>query len=116
LVSIIDLFVTAWFVLDLYLYNQILTQNENSFLWTACFVLMAVLFVVYAVMHFYIYPILVTFNVNLKQLYKNSFLLAMRSFLPGLFVIALNLLVMFLLVTIVPNPLYLIIILAITSF
>lgn len=116
LVSIIDLFVTAFFVLDIYLYNQILLMNKNSFLWTACFVLMVVLFLVYAVMHLYIYPILVTFNVTLRQLYKNSFLLAMRSFFPGLLVLGLNLLLMFLLVSFVTNPMYLIIILAVIVF
>lgn len=116
LVSLIDLFVTAFFVLDLYLYNQILASNQGSFFWTACIVLMAVLFLVYAVMHFYIYPILVTFNVNLRQLYKNSFLLAMRSFFPALLIIGINFLVMFLLVTFINNPLYLLIILAVIVF
>lgn len=116
LVSLIDLFVTAFFVLDLYLYNQILANNEGSFFWTACMVLMSVLFLVYAVMHFYIYPILVTFNVTLRQLYKNSFLLAMRSFFPGLLVIAINFLIMFLLVTFISNPLYLLIIMAVIVF
>ena len=116
LVGLIDLFVTAFFVLDLYLYNNLVLTNENSFLWTACFVIMVVLFLVYAVMHLYIYPILVTFNVTLRQLYKNSFLLAMRSFFPGLLILALNLGIMFLLVTFVTNPMYLIIFLAAIVF
>ena len=116
LVSTIDLFVTAFFVLDIFLYKQILEANSNSFLWTACLVLMVVLFVVYAMMHLYIYPILVTFNVNLRQLYKNSFLLAMKSFLPGLCIMGLNLLIMFLLVVFVKNPLYLILLLATIVF
>ena len=115
-VGLIDLFVTAFFVLDLYLYNHLVLDNENSFLWTACFVIMIVLFLVYAVMHLYIYPILVTFNVTLKQLYKNSFLLAMRSFFPGLLILALNLGIMFLLVTLVTNPMYLIIFMAAIVF
>ncbi len=120
LVSIIDLFVTALFVVDLVLYKHMLTMNPDSYWWsflcTACLVVMVILFIVYIIMHLYIYPILVTFNVNLRQLYKNSFLLAMRSFFPGLLVAGLNLLLMFLLVMVVNDPLYLIIFLAVIVF
>ncbi len=46
-----------------------------------------ILLFLYTVMHFYIYPMMVTFKLSLKDLYKNAFLLALAKLPTNLFVL-----------------------------
>jgi len=41
-------------------------------------------FIVYMMMHMYIYPMLVTFKLSVKQVYKNALLFALMKFIPNL--------------------------------
>ena len=94
IVSVIDIFFTTLIVCGLYFYRTLVTEGTSVF-WTIGLVFMAIIFVVYMLMHLYIYPLIVTFNVNLKQLYKNAFFLAMTSFFPGLLILVIDALVIF---------------------
>lgn len=60
------------------------------------FGIMVVVFMVFACMNIYIYPIMVTFDLTLKQLYKNAFIFAVIKFLPNLLILILNALIVFL--------------------
>ncbi len=113
-VSAIDFVVTAIFVLEIYLYNNILRDyRDGSILWSAGMVFMVILFIIFLLMHIYIYPILVTFNVNLRQLYKNSFLLTMTSFFPSILILLLDAAIIFLVFSFITAPIYQILILAV---
>lgn len=52
----------------------------------AGFVIMA--FVIFMMMHIYIYPMLVTFNLKLKDIYKNALIFAVLKFIPNLGILA----------------------------
>jgi len=80
---------TTMFVFGLWFYQERMAESGNI-MWTIGLALMGIAFVVFILMHFYLYPLIVTFNVNFRQLYKNAFFLAMASFLPGLLILALN--------------------------
>lgn len=51
------------------------------------FLIMA--FIVFLMMHLYIYPMLVTFKLKIKQIYKNALIFAMAKFLPNLGILIL---------------------------
>ena len=95
-VSVVDLLITALIFVALYFYNEKSSVAESSVFWTMGLAVMAIILVVYLIMHIYIYPVLTTFNVNLKQLYRNSFFLAMTSFFPALLILLINIAVIFL--------------------
>lgn len=46
-------------------------------------------FVFFLIMHIYIYPMLVTFNLTVKQIYKNAFIFSIVSLIPNLLIIIL---------------------------
>ncbi|MDD4188903.1 MAG: DUF624 domain-containing protein [Eubacteriales bacterium] len=52
----------------------------------AGFVIMA--FILFMMMHIYIYPMLVTFNLKLKDIYKNALIFAVMKFIPNLGILA----------------------------
>lgn len=58
--------------------------------------IMVMVFIVFACINIYIYPLMVTFDLNLKQLYKNSLIFAIIKFLPNLGILLLNSLIIFL--------------------
>jgi type VI protein secretion system component VasK len=57
---------------------------------------MVVVFMVFACMNIYIYPIMVTFELSLKQLYRNAFIFAVIKFLPNLLILLINALIVLL--------------------
>lgn len=87
IISLIDLVATILVGLDLNAYFA-LNQN-NSLLLTVASGFIIVAFIVFIMMHMYIYPMLVTFKLSIKQLYKNAFLFAMMRFLPNLGILLL---------------------------
>ncbi len=48
---------------------------------------------IYLLMHFYIYQLILTFKSNIKDIYKNSFILAMQNVVPNLIIFAVLLLI-----------------------
>ena len=47
------------------------------------------LVLLYAMMHLYIYPMMVTLDLNVKQLYGNAWRFAIGKFIPNLLIVAL---------------------------
>ncbi|HEX2947292.1 MAG TPA: YesL family protein [Clostridia bacterium] len=58
--------------------------------------IMFVLFGVFAMMNIYIYPILITFELSIKQIYKNAVIFAVVKFLPNLGILLLSAFITFL--------------------
>jgi len=46
-------------------------------------------FIVFLMMHLYIYPIMVTFKLKLRQIYKNAFLFSLIKFIPNFLILLL---------------------------
>ncbi len=86
-VSVIDLLVTSFagIVINYYL---ILNKDGNIF-YTAATGFVVIAFILYIMMHMYIYPMMVTFKLTVKELYKNALLFAVVRFIPNLGILAL---------------------------
>lgn len=50
---------------------------------------MGVMFLLFACMSMYIYPVMITFDLSIKNLYKNSFIFAVIKFLPNIGILLL---------------------------
>ncbi len=69
---------------------------------------MAALFIIFGfalffMMNLFIYPMMVTFNITLKQLYKNAFIFAMIRWLPNLLILLLDAVVIILPLWFIPG-------------
>lgn len=84
IISLIDLFV---FVIVLFDIRAYFILSNGSLLMTVASGFLIIAFLLYMMMHMYIYPMLVTFKLSVKQIYKNAFLFAMIRFLPNLGII-----------------------------
>ena len=60
-----------------------------SILYTAGFGLSALVFIIFLMMHLFIYPMLVSFKLTVKQIYKNALIFAILKFFPNLLILAL---------------------------
>lgn len=49
--------------------------------------------VIFIMMHFYIYPMLVTVNLSVKNIYKNAFILTIMKLIPNFLMLILNLVI-----------------------
>lgn len=84
IVGLINCVVTVLSLIDIYIYLNI----EGTSLWvTAANALIIVAFGLFAMMSMYIYPMMVTFKLTIKQLYKNAFLFAIMKFFPNLLIL-----------------------------
>ena len=81
IISVIDFFVVVFVGIDIYLYSR-LSQNNIALTIANGFIIMAL--VIFIMMHFYIYPLLITFKLSIKQIYRNAFLFALIKWLPNL--------------------------------
>lgn len=70
IVGLINTVVTVLVLFDIYFYISYRTEN---LIITAASVLIIVAFLVFMMMSMYIYPMMVTFNLSIKQLYKMHF-------------------------------------------
>ncbi|MTI55872.1 DUF624 domain-containing protein [Geosporobacter ferrireducens] len=86
LVCLIDLFVTVTVGLDINFYLKISDKNIFSTGITA-FIIMS--FLLYIMMHMYIYPMMITFRLSVKQIYKNAFIFSIIKFFPNLGIFSL---------------------------
>jgi uncharacterized membrane protein YesL len=87
IICLIDLVVVILFAFDFNLY----TSLSSCLLMSLSAGFMFIAFLVFIMMHMYIYPMLVTFDLSVKQLYKNALLFAMMRFFPNLLILILNL-------------------------
>jgi hypothetical protein len=82
-VSLINLVAIVLLIIDFYLYDQ-MTDNGSNFMLSAANGLLIVVFLLFVMMSMYIYPMMVSYELNLKNLYKNAFLFSIGRFLPNL--------------------------------
>lgn len=81
IISLIDLVAVVLVVFDFKVYSGLKVSN---ILFTLSTVLLGFGFVIFIIMHMYIYPMLVTFKLSIKQIYKNAFIFSIIKLLPNL--------------------------------
>jgi Predicted integral membrane protein len=81
IISLIDLAVLIVVLFDFRAYSLF---SHGSLLMTVASGFFIVAFVIYLMMHMYIYPMLVTFKLPVKQIFKNALIFALMKFLPNL--------------------------------
>jgi len=89
IVCIIDLIVTLILAFDVTMYS-VMDMPSTVMSFGTGFVI--VIFILYLMMHLYIYPMLITFDLNIRQIYKNALIFAIIKFIPNLGIILLCLL------------------------
>lgn len=104
IVSFLDLIIITILAFDLRIYLTSFVGGKGGFIVAIAAIILGIAALIYFIMHMYIYPLMVTFKMTLKQLYKNSFYLAMLSFLPSLGILILNLLVIYIPFILFKNP------------
>jgi uncharacterized membrane protein YesL len=82
IVSLINLFLLAFLIYDFYLYSN-LAQFSGPLLPIANGLLIIV-FIIFFMVSMYLYPMMVTYSLKTKDLYKNAMLFAVARFLPNL--------------------------------
>lgn len=92
IVSIINMVLTILVILDIYFY---LSYQTDNLLMTAATAFIIMAFIVFMMMSMYIYPMMVTFDLNIRQLYKNAFLFAIMKFFPNLLILIVVFLYLF---------------------
>lgn len=63
---------------------------------TIGFAIMTLMLILFACMNLYIYPILITFELSLKQIYKNALIFAVIKFIPNIGILLLSAFIVFL--------------------
>lgn len=86
-VTFINLFVFILAMLDIYMYPRMVAQMGVLLL--VANYLLIVAFIVFMMMSMYIYPMMMRYELSLKDLYRNAFLLAVGKFFPNLLVLVL---------------------------
>jgi uncharacterized membrane protein YesL len=97
-------------------YGQLISQNRIWALFT--FGVITLAFLLFAMMHLYIYQMLVTFHITVRQIYKNALIFATIRFLPniGILLLCLGLIVLTFLFTQIGILLYFLITTALINF
>jgi uncharacterized membrane protein YesL len=72
--------------IDISFYMRI---SEKNMLQTAATFFVIIFFIIYVMMHMYIYPMLITFRLSVKQIYKNAFIFSIIRFFPNLGILVL---------------------------
>jgi uncharacterized membrane protein YesL len=91
IISVLDFIFVVFFGLALNFYNRLEMNSILPSLATG-FLLMA--FVIFLMMHLYIYPMLITFKLTVRQIYKNAFIFALAKFFPNLGILLLCFLIL----------------------
>lgn len=97
----------------------ILTKPENGLPFIICFIEWAVVFFFAALilmMNLYVYPMMVTFNVTLKQLLKNSFILCIMKWFRNLLVLLLDAIIIALPLLLLPTANYIVFVLVLVLY
>ncbi|HHV97785.1 MAG TPA: YesL family protein [Clostridiaceae bacterium] len=90
IISIIDFIVFIVFGIVINFYFKYPAENDLSaymMLFARTIVILA--FIIYLMMHMYIYPMLITFKLTVRQVYRNALIFAMAKFLPNLGILLL---------------------------
>lgn len=86
IICLLDILAISIVGVDLNVYIRLSEPNLFLFLITGLSIL---LFLIFVMMHLYIYPMLVTFKLSILQLYRNAFIFAVIEFFPNLGIIAI---------------------------
>lgn len=86
LICLIDLVVVLVIGIDISFYMR---MSEKNILQNAAAFSAIILFLIYVMMHMYIYPMLVTFKLSVKQIFRNAFIFSIIRFFPNLGVLVL---------------------------
>jgi len=92
-VGLINCVVTVLTLIDIYIYFNL--KSSSMFLSIASAIIIMA-FLLFIMMSMYIYPMMVTFKLTVKQLYKNAFLFAIMKFIPNLLIIIVCLVIIIL--------------------
>lgn len=90
IISIIDFFALIAFGIIINFYFSYTVNNTTMamfLLLARTFIILA--FIIYLIMHMYIYPMLVTFKLTLRQLYRNALIFSLAKFFPNLGILLL---------------------------
>lgn len=85
IVGSINLFITVLVIVLINFYFSL----PGSLLITAASTILIVVFVIFMMMSMYIYPMMVTFNLTIRQLYKNALSFAIMKLIPNLLILIL---------------------------
>jgi len=90
IISVVDFFVFILFGIVVNFYFKY-TTDSNMVMTIMVFArtIIILAFIIYLMMHMYIYPMLVTFKLSLKQLYRNALIFSLAKFLPNLGILLL---------------------------
>ncbi|HOJ09015.1 MAG TPA: hypothetical protein PK733_00275 [Clostridiales bacterium] len=90
IISVIDFFAFILFGIVVNFYFKY-TANNNMIMTLMVFArtIIILAFLIYLMMHMYIYPMLVTFKLNLRQLYRNALIFSLAKFFPNLGILIL---------------------------
>lgn len=96
-VSTINFIVTFLLLFSIRAYSELINLEQIPvILGTIGFAIMVVILILFACLNMYIYPIMITFELSLKQLYKNSLIFAVIKFLPNIGILLLSIFIIFL--------------------
>jgi len=84
--SMINLFVIVFLLFDLYLYPRV---SDGNMFFTVANGLMVMVFILFMMACLYIYPMMVTYELRIKDLYKNAVIFALARFVPNLGILLL---------------------------
>jgi uncharacterized membrane protein YesL len=84
IVGAINLIVTIFVLLDLFI---LVPLQMNSMLKTVVSTVTVIAYTIFMMMNMYIYPMMVTFNLTIRQLYKNAFLFAYMKLIPNFLIL-----------------------------
>lgn len=90
IITIIDSIVLILFSIAL---NVYLGMSGLLPIAAAAFVIMS--FIIFTIMHLYIYPMLVTVNLSIKNIYKNALIFSILKLIPNVLMLILNMVIMF---------------------
>ena len=91
IIGTINFFATFLMLFAIIVYNRLIKAGQLPVLVGTVFMtLMVVMFIVFAMMSMYIYPILITFKLGIRQIYKNALIFAMIKFFPNLGILLLS--------------------------
>jgi len=92
LISVIDFIIVIVMGIAINFYWE---HKESNLMMSFAAGLLVISFVIFMMMHMYIYPMLVTFKLTVKQIYKNALIFAIIKFFPNLGILMLCSLLIF---------------------
>ncbi|MDP4095170.1 MAG: DUF624 domain-containing protein [Bacillota bacterium] len=99
IIMAIDLVVTFVMCLDISVFAAI---KDGGAVISFADAILLILFVLYMIMHMYIYPMLITFELKVTQIYKNALIFALLKLFPNLLILAICVLLVMISLFILP--------------